>query len=76
MRETSAVLARYGDGGDVQGMLCVLGPTRMAYSRAVAMVSFIADLLNLLVADARPEGGPTRRVAPPAPTPAAEEPGD
>jgi heat-inducible transcriptional repressor len=63
MRETSAVLARYGDGGDVQGVLCVLGPTRMAYWRAVAMVRFIADLMDLLVADAlsdnsAPSGGP------------------
>jgi heat-inducible transcriptional repressor len=63
MRETSAVLARYGDGEDVQGVLCVLGPTRMAYWRAVAMVRFIADLLDLLVADAlsdatSPSAGP------------------
>lgn len=57
MRETSAVLARYGDGGDVQGVLCVLGPTRMAYWRAVAMVRFIADLLDLLVADSLSDGG-------------------
>lgn len=52
MRETSAVLARYGAGRDVQGVVCVLGPTRMPYWRAVAMVRFIADLLDLLVADA------------------------
>ena len=52
MRETSAVLARYGAGQDVQGVVCVLGPTRMPYWRAVAMVRFIADLLDLLVADA------------------------
>jgi heat-inducible transcriptional repressor len=55
MRETSAVLARYGDGEDVQGVLCVLGPTRMAYGRAVAMVRFISELLDLLVADALSE---------------------
>ena len=57
MRETSAVLARYGDGEDVQGVLCVLGPTRMAYWRAVAMVRFIGDLLDLLVADALSDSG-------------------
>ena len=50
MRETSAVLARYGHGDDVQGVLCVLGPTRMPYGRAVAMVRFIAHVLDLLVA--------------------------
>ncbi|MGE3272914.1 MAG: heat-inducible transcriptional repressor HrcA [Chloroflexota bacterium] len=57
MRETSAVLARYGVGADVQGVLCVLGPTRMAYWRAVAMVRFIGDLLDLLVSDALSDGG-------------------
>lgn len=57
MRETSAVLARYGAGDDVQGVLCVLGPTRMAYWRAVAMVRFIADLLDALVTDTLADGG-------------------
>jgi hypothetical protein len=54
------VLARYGDGEDVQGVLCVLGPTRMAYWRAVAMVRFIGDLLDLLVADALSDSGSTQ----------------
>jgi len=62
MRETSAVLARYGDGEDVQGVLCVLGPTRMAYWRAVAMVRFIGDLLDLLVADALSDSGTSSTV--------------
>jgi heat-inducible transcriptional repressor len=69
MRETSAVLARYGDGGDVQGVLCVLGPTRMAYWRAVAMVRFIADLLDLLVADSLSDSG----AAGSGPGPAADQ---
>ncbi len=61
LRETSAVLARYGAGDDAHGVLCVVGPTRMPYWRAVAMVRFIADLMNILVADAlagdrRPSG--------------------
>ena len=51
MRETSAVLARYGAGDDAHGVLCVVGPTRMPYWRAVAMVRFIADLMNILVTD-------------------------
>ena len=58
MRETSAVLARYGRGDDVQGVLCVLGPTRMPYARAVAMVGFIAQVLDLLVAASVAEGQP------------------
>jgi heat-inducible transcriptional repressor len=58
MRETSAVLARYGTGDDVQGVLCVLGPTRMPYWRAVAMVRFMADLMDLLVTDSLAEPRP------------------
>ena len=40
-------------------MICVLGPTRMAYWRAVAMVGFIADLLDLLVADSLTDNSTT-----------------
>lgn len=50
MRETSAVLIRYGLD-DAQGVLGVLGPTRMPYWRATAMVQFMADLMDVLVAD-------------------------
>ncbi len=52
MRETSVVLSRYGFADDVQGVLGVVGPTRMPYWRAVAMVRFMAGLLDVLVADA------------------------
>ena len=56
MRETSAVLTRYGRPEDVLGVLGVLGPTRMPYGRAVAMVRFMADLMDLLVAESLTEG--------------------
>jgi heat-inducible transcriptional repressor len=59
MRETSAVLARYGADENVRGVICVLGPTRMAYWRAVAMVGFIADLLDLLVTDSLTDSSTT-----------------
>ncbi|MBA2450377.1 MAG: hypothetical protein H0V51_20375 [Chloroflexi bacterium] len=50
MWETSAVLTGYGRAEDVQGVVGVLGPTRMPYWRAVAMVRFMAGLMGLLVA--------------------------
>jgi heat-inducible transcriptional repressor len=75
MRETSAVLARYGDGEDVQGVLCVLGPTRMAYWRAVAMVRFISELLDLLVADALSENSTGQAGPGTSPGGAADQPG-
>jgi heat-inducible transcriptional repressor len=56
MRETSAVLARYGGSEDIRGVVCVLGPTRMPYWRAVAMVRFMAGLLDLLVGESLSEG--------------------
>lgn len=49
MRGTAAVLTRYGSGDEVVGVLGVLGPTRLAYWRAVPMVRFMAGLLDLLV---------------------------
>jgi heat-inducible transcriptional repressor len=52
MRGTSVVLSRYGFAEDIQGVLGVVGPTRMAYWRAVPMVRFMAGLLDLLVSDA------------------------
>jgi heat-inducible transcriptional repressor len=61
MRETSAVLTCYGFGDDVQGVLGVVGPTRMPYWRAVAMVRFMAGLLDLLVADSLHTGSATER---------------
>ncbi|HYU21048.1 MAG TPA: heat-inducible transcriptional repressor HrcA [Chloroflexota bacterium] len=56
MRDTSAVLTRYGVVDEVEGVLGVLGPTRMPYWRAVAMVRFMASLMDLLVAESLIEG--------------------
>ena len=53
MRETSAVLIRYGLSDDASGVLGVLGPTRLAYWRAVPMVRYLAGLMQLLMAEAR-----------------------
>ena len=61
MRETGAVLTRYGAHEDLQGVLGVLGPRRMPYWRAIAMVRFMAELMDLLVTDSLAEGRPTDR---------------
>ena len=52
MREASLVLTRYGSDEDIWGVLGVLGPTRLAYWRAVPMVRFMAELME--VVGARP----------------------
>jgi heat-inducible transcriptional repressor len=48
MREASLVLTRYGSDDDAWGVLGVLGPTRLAYWRAVPMVRFIAELMDVV----------------------------
>jgi len=52
LRQCSMVLARYGIPGHVTGMLGVLGPMRMSYSKTIPTVRFVANLLSELVNDA------------------------
>ncbi len=51
LRQCSMVLARYGVPGLATGMLGVLGPMRMSYSRTIPTVRFVAGLLSNLVND-------------------------
>jgi len=48
MREASLVLTRYGSDEDLWGVLGVLGPTRLAYWRALPMVQFMAELMEVV----------------------------
>ncbi len=52
MRRCSVVLTRYGVPGTAVGVLAVLGPTRMAYSRVIPTVRY----LSLLMGDSRRPG--------------------
>jgi heat-inducible transcriptional repressor len=49
LKECSMVLARYGAPGYATGALGVLGPQRMAYSRAISTVRFVAGLMSELI---------------------------
>ena len=51
MRDVSLVLARYGQKGKISGMLGVIGPTRMQYGRAIAVVRYMSQVMNELLAD-------------------------
>ncbi|MFN0072291.1 MAG: hypothetical protein ACKVVP_12480, partial [Chloroflexota bacterium] len=53
MQHTSTVLARYGSRGGQYGVLAVVGPTRMAYWRAVSMVRFMASVMDVLMDESR-----------------------
>jgi heat-inducible transcriptional repressor len=49
MREYSVVLTRYGIDGEVAGVVGVIGPTRMAYPRAISAVRYIANIMSDLL---------------------------
>lgn len=49
MRDYSLILSRYGLAGRQEGVLGVLGPTRMPYPRSISAVRFIARTLSELL---------------------------
>jgi len=49
MRDCSIVLARYGNESGPYGVVAVLGPTRMRYSRTIPTVRYLAALLGELI---------------------------
>ncbi len=49
MSDFSLVLARYGAAWRTEGVLGVMGPIRMPYSKNVPMVSYMADLMSRLM---------------------------
>lgn len=51
MRDVSLVVARYGQEGKVGGLLGVIGPTRMQYGRAIAVVRYMTKVMNELLAE-------------------------
>ncbi len=51
LKDISVVAARYGAKGRPSGLLGVVGPTRMQYGRAVAVVRYLTQVLNDLLAE-------------------------
>lgn len=49
MRECSIIITGYGPERGAQGMLAVLGPTRMAYPKAIATVSYMGTVMSELL---------------------------
>ena len=49
LRDSSVMAARYNAGGDMQGLIGVIGPTRMDYSKVAARLSYIARGLSWLL---------------------------
>lgn len=53
MRDCSIVLARYGNDDGPSGVVAVLGPTRMRYSRTIPTVRYLAAVLGELITQIR-----------------------
>ncbi len=51
MKDVSLVVARYGQEGRIGGLLGVIGPTRMQYGRAIAVVRYMTQVMNELLAE-------------------------
>ncbi|MCL1834882.1 MAG: heat-inducible transcriptional repressor HrcA [Oscillospiraceae bacterium] len=49
LRDSSVMAVRYDAGGDMQGLIGVVGPTRMDYSKVAARLSYIAQGLSWLL---------------------------
>jgi len=49
LRDSSVMAVRYEAGGDMQGLIGVVGPTRMDYSKVAARLSYIAQGLSWLL---------------------------
>ena len=64
LKDTSVVMTKFDIGDGMQGMIGVVGPTRMDYAKVTARLSYFAESLSKMFA--KPD-------APQLPEPAAEE---
>ncbi len=69
LKDMSVVVARYGARGGMSGLLGIVGPTRMQYGRAIAVVRYMTEVLNDLLAEtynpqdvSESEGRPTQTI--------------
>ncbi len=51
LKDCTVILSRYGVSEELSGTLAVFGPTRMAYSRNISAVRYVANLMSNLVQD-------------------------
>jgi heat-inducible transcriptional repressor len=49
LKDSSVVVARYNAGDNMQGLIGVVGPTRMDYSKVAAKLSYIAHSLSWIL---------------------------
>ncbi len=51
LKDMSVIVSRYGAEGQLGGLVGVVGPTRMQYGRAIAIVRYLTQLLNDLLSE-------------------------
>ena len=51
LKDMSVVVARYGTQEHLSGLVGIVGPTRMQYGRAIAMVRYMTEVLNDLLSE-------------------------
>lgn len=51
LKDMSVVVSRYGVEGQVSGVLGIVGPRRMQYGRAIAVVRYMTEMLNDLLSE-------------------------
>ena len=54
MQDSSVVVAKYDVGDNMQGLIGVVGPTRMDYSKVAAKLSYIAGSLGRIISGDNP----------------------
>ena len=64
LKDSSVIVARYDAGNDTQGIIGVVGPTRMDYSSVAARLSYIADSISKMLRSL-PDSDPVRAEIPP-----------
>lgn len=49
LKDSSVVVAKYNIGDDMQGLIGVVGPTRMDYSKVAASLAYVANAISALL---------------------------
>jgi len=49
LKDSSVIVARYNVGDDMQGLIGIVGPTRMDYSKVAAKLAYVANAMSMLL---------------------------
>lgn len=49
LKDSSVIVAKYNVGDDMQGLIGIVGPTRMDYSKVAAKLAYVANAMSMLL---------------------------